>query len=68
MKNNSFMLDFENWVLENRWTGEPPKGPERYLHPEWARVMQHACEDSDCSWPTYCEWVRQGGGDDWFVD
>jgi len=23
MKDNSFMLDFENWVLENRWEGEP---------------------------------------------
>lgn len=65
--NDSFLLDFENWVLENRWEGEFPTGPDRYLDPEWARVVKYECEHLDCSWPRYCAWVRLGGGDDPFL-
>ena len=65
--NDAFLMDLENWCLERKWSGPPPTGRGRYLDPEWAEVMQSTCEGSDCTWAQYVEWVKAGGGDEWFM-
>ena len=67
---NNFLMDFENWCLGKRWDSRMgvPKGPQRIEHPEWAAMMKRECQDSDTTWEEYCEWVRQGGGDEWFQE
>ena len=66
---NNFMMDFENWVLKH-WDARQgiPTGPRRYENQEWAKLMKRNLEDSDTSWDEYVEWVRQGGGDEWFQE
>ena len=63
----AFMMDFENACLET-WGGEPPVGPKRWQHPEWAaHIQMHVFPfHSDVDWLEYVEWVEAGGGDDWF--
>ena len=67
---NSFLMDFENWCLEHRWVSRQgvPKGPRRYLHPQWAAMMRRECDNSDTTFAEYCEWVRHGGGDEWLQE
>jgi len=67
---NNFLMDFENWCLEHRWDSRQgvPKGPRRYLHPQWAAMMRRECDNSDTTFAEYCEWVRHGGGDEWFQE
>ncbi len=74
------MMDLENWILEHVWprTAEPakglsfyfnkphPKGRERYKDPDWERTMKSELETSDTNWEAYVEWVKDGGGDEWF--
>ena len=61
-----FFMDFENWYLENCWDSrkEFPKGPNRYTHPEWAAIMKEECKKYDTTFEEYCEWCKQGGGDE----
>ena len=77
-------MDFENWCLEHKWLAEDyaprvgeflawldkprPRGAGRYLDAEWAAMMRSELENSDSSWEQYCEWVRHGGGDEWFQE
>ncbi len=63
---NAFLMDFENWVL-TLWDLEIPTGPRRYENEAWAALMQSNLEFSDTCWEEYVEWVKQGGGDEWFV-
>ena len=66
---DNFMMDLENWVLENRWDSRIgiPRGPERHMDPLWAEVMQEELRDYPRkSWADYCHWVESGKGDDWF--
>ena len=65
------MMDFENDVLRS-WDACKgiPMGPRRFENPEWAtlitsRVFPH---HSDLDWYEYVEWVRGGGGDEWFQE
>jgi hypothetical protein len=63
------MMDFENSLL-SEWTGAVPQGPGRFEVKEWAALVKRYVypEHSDVDWDEYCEWVRIGGGDDWFRD
>ena len=64
---HAFMMDFENACLQN-WSGPHPKGRDRYLHPEWGEMMRQQCEaHSDVTFEEYCDWVRGGSDDEWFV-
>ena len=67
---NNFLMYFENWCLGKRWDSRKgvPKGPQRIENPEWAAMMKQECQDSDTTWEEYCEWVRQGGGDEYFQE
>ena len=66
---DNFLMDFENWCLHRCWPRwDFPKGPRRYEQPEWAAMMRRECEDSDTTFERYCEWVAQGGGDEWFQE
>ena len=69
MPNDAFLMDFENECLQYHWDSSVPHptGPERYLHPQWGQMMREQCEaHSDVTFEQYCEWVRNGGGDEWF--
>ena len=65
------MCDFEYDVLRS-WDARKgiPRGPRRFENKEWAAlVMSHVFpHHSDVDWYEYTEWVRSGGGDDWFQE
>ena len=65
---NAFLMDFENWVL-TLWDARNgiPTGPRRHENEAWAALMQSNLEFSDTCWDEYVEWVKQGGGDEWFM-
>jgi len=68
---DAFYMDFENSCLA-KWDNskqEFPKGRHRYKDDGWAEhilsnVYPH---HSDIDWYEYIAWVRDGGGDDWFL-
>ncbi len=64
---NSFMMDFENYVL-TLWDARNgiPTGPQRFEDEAWAALMKTQLEFSDTCWDEYVAWVRDGGGDEWF--
>jgi hypothetical protein len=66
---DAFMMDFENWVL-TLWDARNgiPTGPRRFENEAWAVLMQSKLEFADTCWDDYVEWVKCGGGDDWFVE
>ena len=65
------MCDFEYDVLRS-WDAHKgiPRGPRRFENKEWAAlVMSHVFpHHSDVDWYEYTEWVRSGGGDEWFQE
>ena len=67
---NNFMMDFENACLEEYWVGPPPTGPRRHENEKWAKMIQGQVypHHSDLDWQEYCDWVKAGGGDEWFVE
>ena len=62
---DAFAMDTENSILAE-WRGKIIKGPQRIENKEWAQFVKDRLEDSDLTWEEYCEWVRKGGGDEWF--
>ena len=64
-----FMMDFENSLL-SEWIGEPPQGPRRFEVEAWAALVKRNVypHHSDVDWDEYCDWVRRGGGDEWFQE
>ena len=64
-----FMMDFENSLL-SEWTGAPPQGPRRFEVETWATLVKRNVypHHSDVDWDEYCNWVRIGGGDEWFQE
>ena len=68
---NNFLMDFENSYL-SEWDSskEPhPRGKQRFLHEAWGEMKKRACHNhSDLTWTHYCEWVSDGGGDEWFQE
>ena len=65
----SFMLDFENSLLEG-WQLPVPTGPYRYLDPEWAELVRRnvAPYHSDVSFEQYKQFCEAGFGDEWFQE
>ena len=63
------MMDFENACLSN-FDKPHPIGPKRHEDPEWAAMIQSQVypHHSDVDWDEYCNWVRNGGGDEMFQD
>ena len=68
-KNDAFMLDFENSLLQ-LWDGFHPKGPRRFEHPEWQKLVlsQVYPNHSDIDFHEYVAWCLSGGGELWFLD
>ena len=66
---NNFMLDFENSLL-SEWSGAVPQGPRRFEVEAWAALVKRNVfpHHSDVDWDEYCDWVRRGGGDEWFQE
>ena len=62
---DAFAMDTENSILAE-WRGNIIKGPQRIENKEWAQFVKDRLEDSDLSYSEYEEWVRKGGGDEWF--
>ena len=68
---DNFMMDFENACLQQNWGSKPfPTGPNRYENEEWAKMIQGQVypHNSDVDWQEYVDWVKGGGGDEWFVE
>ena len=68
---DAFLMDLENWVLQHRWDSRIgiPCGPRRHLDHLWGEVMkEELAEYPRKNWLEYCEWVQNGGGDEWFQD
>ena len=62
---DAYAMDVENSILAE-WRGKTIRGPERIENKEWAQFVKDRLEDSDLSWDEYCEFVKGGGGDEWF--
>ena len=66
---NNFMLDLENSIL-SEWDARQgvPQGPRRFEVEAWAALVKRNMfpHHSDVDWDEYCDWVRKGGGDEWF--
>ena len=67
--NNSFMMDFENDLLDG-WEHDIPQGPRRFENAAWAQLVQRNVypAQSDVDWDEYVRWVQSGGGDEWFLE
>ena len=69
---DAFMMDFENAIFETDYdqTEEIPKGPRRLENEKWAEAVKRNVypHHSDVDWDEYCEWVSNGGGDEWFQE
>ena len=65
----NFLLDLENYCL-GKWDARQgiPQGPTRIDNPAWRAHMQTELVDSDTTWDIYAEFVRGGGGDEWFFE
>ena len=64
----NFLMDLENWVLENRWDPRLgiPCGRLRHVG-LWGEVMRTELLDYPRrTWDDYLHWVLGGGGDDLF--
>ncbi len=61
--NTSFISDCENWVLEKKWTGTPPKGKDR-LTDNWKNLI---IEYTEVQLEDYIQYVMADEGDEWFV-
>ena len=61
--NTNFIMDCENWVLENKWNESPPKGEQRLLE-DWKDLI---LDFTDVKLKDYIEYVMAGKGEDWFL-
>ena len=61
---DSYFLDIENYCLTLILALE--EGPARVDNPEWRRALITANLEPWISYGTYAQWVRDGGGDEWF--
>ena len=73
LSRNAFLMDFENECLSQNWDhtkGGHPRGARRYEDPEWAEIIKSQVypHHSDIDWLEYVEWVKNGGGDEWFEE
>ncbi len=72
LPDDAFMMDWENSILERHWDARNgiPKGPDRYKNAEWAAMIRNNTFPfhSGVTWEEYVQWVREGGGDDWFQE
>ena len=66
---DNFMMDLENSFLSD-WMGAVPRGPRRFEVEAWAALVKRNVfpHHSDIDWDEYCDWVRRGGGDEWFQE
>ena len=70
---DAFMMDFENFVLEQDWDSTKrshPKGPKRHEDREWADTIQSRIypHTTEIDWEEYVEWVSAGHGDEYFQE
>ncbi len=70
---DNFMMDFENSCLSQNWDNakrQHPTGILRHADAEWAAMIKKQLypNHSDVDWDEYCEWVFNGGGDEWFQE
>ena len=66
---DSFMMDLENSFLSG-WGETVPQGTRRFEIVAWAALVKRNVfpNHSDVDWDEYCDWVRIGGGDEWFQE
>ena len=65
-----YLMDMENQAL-NDWKDEIPKNRERIYNKEWLKHIEKYVDKHngiEYAMNLYINWVKAGGGDDWFVD
>jgi hypothetical protein len=62
--NTNFIMDCENWILENKWNTTPPKGKER-LGDSWRTLI---IDFTEVQLKDYIEYVISGEGEEWFLE
>ena len=69
---DAFLMDWENSIWERHWDARNgiPKGRHRYRNAEWAATIRLYAFPfhSGVTWEEYVQWVREGGGDEWFQE
>ena len=70
---DALMMAFENACLSQNWDSSKrlhPKGRNRHEDPEWAAMIQGQVypHHSDVDWLEYVDFVKYGGGDEWFLE
>ena len=72
IERDNFYMDFENAIFQTDYdqTEDIPKGPRRFENEKWAEAVKRNVypHHSDVDWDEYCEWVSNGGGDEWFQE
>lgn len=64
---DNFMMDCENEILRTFWRKpfEELKGIKRIENTEWINLI---IKYTEIDLKKYFEWVKQGNGDEWFID
>ena len=69
---DALFMDFENECMANHWDWSVPHpiGHMRHEHKAWADMIMSKVypNHSDVDWYEYCDWVKHGGGDEWFQE
>lgn len=71
---DSYLMDMENSILKTDWRQPIIKGVERLNNKKWMMLVReqidagHTKEKRDRAMAFYTVWVKNGGGDFWFID
>ena len=72
IERDNFHMDFGNVIFQTDYdqAEDIPKGPRRFENEKWAEAVKRNVypHHSDVDWDEYCEWVSNGGGDEWFQE
>ena len=65
-----YLMDMENEALK-KWEDEIPRKLERIKNKKWLKHIEKyvdRCNGLEYAMNLYKKWVKNGGGDEWFVD
>ena len=69
-RTDNYLMDMENEAL-CKWGGKIPKKLERITNKKWLKHIEKyvdRCLGLDVAMEKYKNWVKLGGGDEWFID
>ena len=69
-RTDNYLMDMENEAL-CKWEGKIPKKLERITNKKWLKHIEKYVDRGlglDVAMEKYKNWVKLGGGDEWFID